>query len=76
VPFERYHSFGTAISQCHNLILYPKINDHGIRRCNMGQILAQWWRPVISKVALDMLHQAMCSELQRRIVTAIEMAHN
>jgi hypothetical protein len=40
----------------------------------MGQILAQWWRPVTSKVALDMLHWAMRSASHRRIVMAIEMA--
>jgi hypothetical protein len=40
----------------------------------MGQILAQWWRPVASKVALDMLHQGMCLALHRRIVITIEMA--
>jgi len=40
----------------------------------MGQILAQWWRPVASKVALDMLHRAMRLALHRRIVIAIEMA--
>jgi hypothetical protein len=42
----------------------------------MGQILAQWWHPVASKVALDMLHWAMHSELHRRIVMAIEMAQD
>jgi hypothetical protein len=39
----------------------------------MGQILAQWWRPVASKVALDMLHREMCLASQWRIVIAIEM---
>jgi hypothetical protein len=40
----------------------------------MGQILAQLWRPVASKVALDMLHWVMRLALHRRIVIAIEMA--
>jgi len=40
----------------------------------MGQIIAQWWHPVASKVALDMLHWAMCLALHWRIVIAIEMA--
>ncbi len=40
----------------------------------MGQILAQWWRPVASKVALDMLHRVMRLASHRRIVIAIEMA--
>ena len=35
-------SFKTAISQRHNLIFYTKINDHGLRQGNTGQILAQW----------------------------------
>jgi len=39
----------------------------------MGQILAQWWRPVASKVALDMLHWAMRSASHRPIVMAIVM---
>ena len=40
----------------------------------MGQILAQLWRPVASKVALDMLHWVMRLALHRRIVIAIKMA--
>jgi hypothetical protein len=69
-------SFGTAISQRHNSIFYAKIDKHGICRGNTGQILAQWRRPVASKVALDMLHWALHPELHRRIVMAIEMAHD
>jgi hypothetical protein len=68
--------FGTAISQCHNSIFYAKINDHGIRWGNTGQLLAQWQRLVASKVALDILHWAMCPELHRCIVMAIKKAHN
>ena len=40
----------------------------------MGQILAQWWRPVASKVALDMLHWAIYLASHGRIYIAIEMA--
>jgi hypothetical protein len=69
-------SFGTAISQCHNLIFFAKIDDHGACRGDMGQILAQWWYPVASKVALDMLQWAMRPELHRHIVMAIKMAHD
>jgi hypothetical protein len=29
-----------AISQRHNSIFYAEIDDHGVRRGNMGQILA------------------------------------
>ena len=59
-----------AISQRHNFFR-PKIDDHGVRRSDMGQILAQWWRPVASKVALDMLNRAICFASHR--VIAIEM---
>jgi hypothetical protein len=36
------------------------------------QVIAQWWRPVASEVALDMLHWAMPSVLLRRIRKAFE----
>jgi hypothetical protein len=35
------------------LDFYAKIDDHGIRQNNTGQILTQWRRPVASRVALD-----------------------
>ena len=34
----------------------------------------QWWRPVASSVAMDLLHQAMCTSRLRRIAMAIETA--
>ncbi len=37
-------------------------------------ILAQWWRPVASSEALDLLYQAMRTVTYRRIATAIKMA--
>jgi hypothetical protein len=40
----------------------------------MGQILAQWWRPVASKVALDILHQAMRLASHWQIIIVIKMA--
>ena len=40
----------------------------------LGIILAQWWRPVASREALDLLHQAMRAVTYRRIAIAIEMA--
>jgi hypothetical protein len=40
----------------------------------MGRILAQWWHPVASKVALDMLHWAMHLASHRCIIVAIEIA--
>ncbi len=37
-------------------------------------ILAQWWRPVASSEALDLLHWAICVVTYRRIAMAIKMA--
>ena len=53
----------------------PQIDDHGIRRSDMGRILAQWWRPVAFKVSLDMLHWGTRSVLHWRIVIVVKMAH-
>ena len=60
-------SFGTAISQHHNSMFYAKIDGHGIR-------LAQWRRPVESKVTLDLPYWAMSSAPYRLIRMAIGMA--
>jgi hypothetical protein len=40
-----------------------------------GIILVQWWRPVASSEALDLLHQAMWAITYRHIAMAIETAH-
>ncbi len=37
-------------------------------------ILAQWWRPVATGEALDLLHWAMCAVTYRRIAMAIKKA--
>jgi hypothetical protein len=37
-------------------------------------ILAQWWHPVASSKALDLLHRAMCAVLYQRTAAAINMA--
>ncbi len=37
-------------------------------------ILAQWWRPVASSKALDLLHRAMCAVLYWCIAAAMNMA--
>jgi hypothetical protein len=37
-------------------------------------ILAQWWRPVASSEALDLLHRAMRTVTYRRIAMAIKTA--
>jgi hypothetical protein len=48
----------------------------GGRWGNTEQVVAQWWRPVASRVALDMLHQAMRFLLHRQTAMAIELANN
>jgi hypothetical protein len=45
-------------------------------RGNTKQVVAQWWHPVASKVALDKPHQAMPSALLRGIRKAFEMGRN
>jgi hypothetical protein len=43
---------------------------------NTEQVVAQWWHPVASEVALDMPHRAMPSVLPRSTAVAIETANN
>jgi len=66
-------SFGKRFHNATARFWGSKIDDHGVSRSDKGQILAQWWCPVVSKVALDMLHCAMRSASHRRIVMAIEI---
>jgi hypothetical protein len=40
----------------------------------LAAILAQWWRPVASSEALDLLYWVMCAVLYWCTATAIEMA--
>ena len=56
------------------LIFYAKIDDHGVRQGNTGQILARWRLPVASRVALVLPYWVMRSALYRLIRMAIEMA--
>ena len=56
-------------------MFYAEIDDHGVRRGDMGRILAQWRRPVASRVALDLPYWAMRLAPYRLIRMAIEMAH-
>jgi hypothetical protein len=54
--------------QFHNIttqILYTEINDHGVHWVNTGQILAQWQRPVASRVALYLPYWVMHSASYR-----------
>jgi hypothetical protein len=47
----------------------------GGRWGNTEQVVARWWRPVASGVALDMLHWAMRFIMHWRTATAIKMAN-
>jgi hypothetical protein len=58
------------------LVLFAKINDHGVRWVDTGQILAHWWHPMAFRVAIDMQYWYWALRLasHRRIVMAIKMA--
>jgi len=71
VPFERFEK---RFPQCHNLIFYAKIDDHGIRWGDTWQILAQSRRSVASRVALDLPYWAMRSASYRLTRMAFKMA--
>ena len=58
------------------LDFYAKIDDHGVRWGDRGRRLAQWRRPVASRVVLDMLCWGMRLAPCRRIVMAVKMAHD
>jgi hypothetical protein len=47
--------------------------DHGSRRGDTAQALAQWLHPVASSEALDVLYWAMCPASYRCIAMAIEI---
>jgi hypothetical protein len=46
----------------------------GSRWGNMERVVARWWLPGASSVALDLLHRAMPGSLLPRVRMAIEMA--
>jgi len=50
--------------------------DHGGRRGNTTQALAQWRHPVASSEALDVLYRVMGPALYRYIAMAIKIASN
>jgi len=66
--------FEKRFPQHYNSIFYAKIDDHGIRWGNTGQILAQSWCSVASRIALDLLYWAMHSALYRLTRMTFEMA--
>jgi hypothetical protein len=64
-----------VISHRHISIFYTEIDDHGIRWADTGQIIAQWWRPVASRVlALDLPYWAMRLAPYHLIRMVIKMA--
>jgi hypothetical protein len=54
-------------------VFSAKIVDHGGRRGDAMQELAQWRHPVASSEAMDVLHQAMRPAWHRRIHMVIEI---
>ena len=50
-----------------------KIVDHGGRQGDTAQALNQWWHPVASSEALDVLHRAMHPASYRCIAMATEI---
>jgi hypothetical protein len=40
----------------------------------LAEILAQWWHPVASSIALDLLHQVICAVLYQPTAAAIKTA--
>ena len=68
-------SFGKQFHNTTTWFCYAKIDDHGVRRGDTGQVLAQWWCPVASRVALDLPYWVLHLALYRLIHMAIKMAH-
>ena len=48
--------------------------DPGVRWGKMEQLVARWWRPVASRVAMDILHWAMPHVSLQRLCMAIKIA--
>ena len=55
-------------------VFFFEFFDHGGRRGNTAQALAQWRHPVASNEALDMLYRVMRPASYRCIAMAIEIA--
>jgi len=50
------------------------VDRHGSHRSNVAKALTQWWHPVASSVALDVLHWAMRPMLYHLICMVIKIA--
>jgi hypothetical protein len=64
------HQSGYIIHRCF-VCCHP-----GGRQGDTERVVARWWHPVASGVALDMLHQVMPHLAIQRLTMAIEMAGN
>jgi hypothetical protein len=53
-----------------------EFDDHGSCRGDKAQALAQWWHPVASSEALDVLYRAMRPALYCCIAMAIQIVVN
>jgi hypothetical protein len=53
-----------------------KIVNHGGCQGNTAQALAQWWYPVASRKAFDVLYWAMHPALYRHICMVIKITSN
>jgi hypothetical protein len=60
-----------VLFDCHVVDCHP-----GGRQGNTEQVVAQWWLPGASSVALDLLHRAIPRALLQCVRMAIEMACN
>ena len=56
------------------LDFYARIVDHGVRRRDTEQIIVRWWRPVVSRVALDLQYWLMRSAPYQLIRMITKMA--
>ena len=61
-------SIGKRSPHCHNSILYAEIDDHGVRRGNMGRILTRWRHPVASMVAQYVVMRSSPYRLSRMAI--------
>jgi hypothetical protein len=57
-------------------VFAAKIDDLSGRQGNAVQALTQWWHPVASSKAWDVLHWMMPPPLYRRIRMALKIASN
>ena len=67
-------NFGKGFHNATTRFFYSEIDDHGVRRGDTERKIAQWQRPVASRVALYLPYWAMPLAPYRLTRMAIEMA--